>query len=94
MSRNYPAEARAFIEANPRFWRSLVLTALSCKNMGRTMSIRDYIGKARIEQSLVRTATPYAISNNWTAAFASFLIAEHPELEGTIETRKRSATAA
>lgn len=93
-ARNYPAEARAFIDANPRFWSQLTNAAVSFKRLGRTFSIRDYIGKARIDSNLARTAHPYLISNSWCAAFASFLLAEHPELADTIETRRRTTTAA
>lgn len=92
--RNYPAEARAFVAANPAWWALVKREALAAVAQQRHFSMKALVEWSRYElgrRAIARPGVVYRINNNWTSTFARMLIAECPEVEPYIETRRAYA---
>lgn len=83
----YMAEARTWIDANPRAWDYIVSQALRSASMHRRFGMKALCEHVRWHFSVVEGHSEFKLNNNYTAPFTRLLLSQHPEVGPYIATR-------
>ena len=88
-SKTHAERFASFHREHPEVFSRLAWIALEMRARGRKVSIRDAWGYLRITMALRWEADDegYKLNNSLCAYYARELIRQHPELDGTIQTR-------
>lgn len=80
--------AEEWIRLNPDLWSRFEAHCMSEAEHERRISIKWLIEDVRAHDYVNRDGDPCKVNNNYAPIFARRLIAQHPELEPYIETRR------
>ena len=80
-----------WIALNRDAWDAMVARARALHAVGAFVGMKALIEWARCEIPIVRPEREqFAINNSMSPAMGRIMVAEHPELEGVIKTRRAS----
>ncbi|MBR2835033.1 MAG: hypothetical protein IKE43_04915 [Coriobacteriales bacterium] len=81
-------QARAWVKNNPRAWRFIKDFAQTDYSKNQQLSVQRYVEVVRSKDFCTNDGSVFRVSNESCAAFARFLISEHPEYAQLLVTKK------
>ena len=87
----YMAQAREWIEANPKAWEYIVSQACLSASIHRRFGMKALCEHVRWHFSVIKGNSEFKLNNNYTAPFTRLLIEQHPEVEPYVCTRHSAA---